>query len=78
MAGSWVNGALAATLADDVAQRNALIAAFRVAANAATSVSKSLAKKGDANATRYYASKQSCCTSKSISELAVATHTQNF
>ncbi len=55
MAGTWVNGALAAALADDVAQRNALIAAFRVAANAATSASNSLAKKGDATASRYYA-----------------------
>ena len=55
MAGTWANGALADTLADDVAQRNTVIAAFEAAANAATSVSKSFAKKGDAKASQYYA-----------------------
>jgi len=55
MAGTWANGALADPLANDVAQRNTLIAAFRAAADAATSVSKSFAKKGDPGASRYYA-----------------------
>jgi hypothetical protein len=55
MAGAWANGALANTLADDVAQRNTVIAAFRAAAKAATSLSKSFTKKADANSSRFYA-----------------------
>ena len=55
IAGTWVHGAVAEKLADDMAERNALIAAFHAAADASTSVSKSFAKKGDAKTSRFYA-----------------------
>jgi len=55
IAGTWAGGTVAEKLADDMAQRNAIIAAFRAAADASTSVSKSLVKKGDGKASRFYA-----------------------
>jgi hypothetical protein len=54
MAGRWANGAIAEALADDVAQRNVLIDAFRVAAAAATAVSQSSGKT-DAEEKSFYA-----------------------
>lgn len=55
MAGRWHDGALVAALPDDMAHRNVLIEAFRVAADAATATSKLLADKGDAAASSFYA-----------------------
>lgn len=55
MAGSWSGGTLAGDLVDDIAQRNVLIAAFKTAAGAASSASKSFARKGDAASSRLYA-----------------------
>jgi hypothetical protein len=55
IAGRWHGGTVAEALPDDVAQRNVLIEAFRVAADAATAVSQSLAKKADAEASSFYA-----------------------
>jgi hypothetical protein len=55
VAGRWKHGAVVTALPDDVAQRNVLLDAFRAAADAATAVSKSLAKKADAEASRFYA-----------------------
>jgi hypothetical protein len=55
IAGTWAGGVLAEKLADDMAQRNAIVAAFQAAAEASTSVSKSFAKKGDVKASRFYA-----------------------
>ena len=54
VAGHWDQGAPAAELPDDVAQRNTVLDAFRAGAGAATSVSKSFAKK-DAKSSRFYA-----------------------
>jgi hypothetical protein len=54
-AGTWVRGALAEPLADDVAQRNVVIGAFQAAATAATAVSELFAKKADAKSSRFYA-----------------------
>jgi thioredoxin reductase len=53
--GTWAGGVVAEKLADDMAQRNAIIVAFQAAADASTSVSKSFAKKGDVKASRFYA-----------------------
>lgn len=55
LAGTWSGGALADLLPDDVAQRNVMLAAFRSAANAASSVSWSFARKDDAVSRRFYA-----------------------
>lgn len=55
VAGRWHGGALVAALPDDMAQRNVLIEALRVAAEAATAVGKSLADRGDADASAFYA-----------------------
>jgi hypothetical protein len=55
MAGRWKHGAIAEPLRDDVAQRNVTLDAFRVAASAATAVSKSFAKKADAESSSFYA-----------------------
>jgi len=55
MAGRWNHGSVVADLPDDMAQRNVVIDAFREAANAAAAASKSFAKKGDADASRFYA-----------------------
>ena len=55
IAGRWHHGALAAPLPDDMAQRNVLIDAFRVAADAATAASNSFAKQGDTEASSFYA-----------------------
>jgi hypothetical protein len=55
MAGRWTRGTVAAALPDDVAQRTVVIEAFRVAASAATAVSKSFAKKADAESSDFYA-----------------------
>src|SRR5689334_7760542 len=41
VAGRWRNGVVAAPLTDDVAQRNVVIGAFRVASSASTAVSES-------------------------------------
>jgi hypothetical protein len=54
MAGRWAHGSVAEALADDVAQRNVVIDAFRVAAAAAAAVSRSL-PKAEAEAKSYYA-----------------------
>jgi hypothetical protein len=55
MAGTWSHGALSEALADDVAQRNILIDAFRAGAAAATAASTWVAKRGDAKSSRFYA-----------------------
>jgi hypothetical protein len=55
VAGRWKHGAVAGPLPDDVAQRNVMLDAFRAAANAATAVSMSFAKKADAEASSFYA-----------------------
>jgi len=55
MAGRWHGGVLVAALPDDMAQRNVLIEAFRVAADAAAATSKSFADKGNAEASSFYA-----------------------
>jgi len=55
MAGRWHHGTLVAPLPDDMAQRNVLIDAFRVAADAATAASNAFAKKGDAESSKFYA-----------------------
>jgi len=55
MAGRWKHGAVAESLPDDVAQRNVTLDAFRVAASAATAVSKSFAKKADTESSSFYA-----------------------
>lgn len=55
MAGRWSHGNVVADLRDDVAQRNVVIDAFRAAENAATAASQSFAKKGDAEASSFYA-----------------------
>jgi hypothetical protein len=54
IAGTWAGGAIVEKLADDMAQRNAIIAAFHAAVDASTSVSKAFAKKGDAKASLFY------------------------
>lgn len=54
-AGTWAHGALAPEMTDDIAQRNVVIHAFEVAAAAASTVSKSFAKKGDTTSSRFYA-----------------------
>jgi hypothetical protein len=56
-AGTWVRGALAPALPDDMAQRNVQINAFDVAAAAATAVSESFANQGDAKSSRFYSDK---------------------
>jgi hypothetical protein len=55
VAGRWIHGTVAAALPGDIAQRNVMIDAFRVAVSAATAVSKSFAKKDDAEASSFYA-----------------------
>jgi hypothetical protein len=55
VAGRWAHGALAEPLPEDVAQRNVLLDAFRIAAEAASAVSKSLAKNGDTEKSGFYA-----------------------
>jgi len=55
MAGRWNHGSVIADLPDGIAQRNVVIDAFRKAADAATAASRSFAKKGDADASRFYA-----------------------
>jgi hypothetical protein len=55
VAGNWANGAVAPAQADDVAQRNVTIAAFKAAAAAASAASKSAAQKADARSSRFYA-----------------------
>ena len=54
MAGSWAHGALTEGLANDVAQRNVVIDAFRAASESATAQSTSFARKGDARSSRFY------------------------
>jgi len=54
VAGRWHDGALVAALPDDMAQRNVLIEVFRGAADAATAVGQSFAKKGDTEASAFY------------------------
>lgn len=54
LAGTWSRGTLVEKLADDVAQRNVVLDAFRTAAAAATAASKSAAKDGDARSSRSY------------------------
>jgi len=54
VAGRWRNGSLGAALPDDMAQRNVLIEAFRVAADAATATSKLLLDKGDGAGSSFY------------------------
>jgi hypothetical protein len=55
VAGRWNGGTVAPALPDDVARRNVMIEAFRVAAQAATEVSESFAKRADPEASRFYA-----------------------
>ena len=55
VAGRWHDGALAAALPDDMAQRNVLIDAFREGAKAATATSQSFADKSDNDASAFYA-----------------------
>jgi hypothetical protein len=55
VAGRWNGGTVAPALPDDVAQRNVVIEAFRVAARAATDVSTSFANRADPEASRFYA-----------------------
>ena len=54
LAGRWRNGVVAAPLADDVAQRNVVIGAFRVASSASSAVSDSFREK-DATSNAFYA-----------------------
>jgi hypothetical protein len=54
LAGRWRNGAVAAPLTDDVAQRNVVIGAFRVASSASSAVSESFREK-DATSNAFYA-----------------------
>ena len=55
MAGRWTRGGLAPAREDDQAARNELIAAFDAAAKAASSVSRSLSRQGNAASSRFYA-----------------------
>ena len=56
VAGRWEHGAVVAPLLDDVAQRNIMLDAFRVAAAAAAAVSEQFRKKADVEASGFYAS----------------------
>jgi len=55
VAGRWSHGKVLADPPDDTARRNVLIDAFRAAAEASSSVSKSFAKRSDTEASSFYA-----------------------
>jgi hypothetical protein len=56
VAGDWRNGAVVQKPGDDLAKRNVTLRAFETAAEAADAASKTMARRSDAERSRFYSS----------------------